>query len=223
MTESAQKNQTSDAQVAAYLRDNTDFFDRNSQLLEELSVSRPSGDAVSLVERQLEQLRNRNAEMHKRLSALIETAKENDRLLTHTQNLILRQLEATNLDELIQITCDTLVNEFETDVAQITLYQPLQAVSAQNVSLAEAEKALGGLAQGDKAICGNMRPEEFAFLFSQHDMTLKSAAICPLRYGQSYGVLAIGARDAERYHSSVDTLFLAYVGDLTSRLIARFT
>jgi len=47
----------SDASVRDYLEANPDFFERHSAILSSLSVPHGSGEAVSLVERQVSMLR----------------------------------------------------------------------------------------------------------------------------------------------------------------------
>jgi len=74
----------SDELVRDYLRDNADFLQRNQDLLDHLHVSHASGSAISLVEKQVAVLRERNVDMRRRLSALTGNARDNDRLYEQT-------------------------------------------------------------------------------------------------------------------------------------------
>ena len=60
----------SEDQVREYLKENGDFLQRNPDLLDHLHVSHASGSAVSLVEKQVSVLRERNMEMRHRLTGL---------------------------------------------------------------------------------------------------------------------------------------------------------
>ena len=78
--------------VAAYLRLHPEFFVQHEELIPELRIPHQPGEAVSLVERQVKLLRERNIEMRHRLSQLMDVARENDRLFDKT---------ASNLQEVV--------------------------------------------------------------------------------------------------------------------------
>ena len=58
-----------DETVREYLKDNDDFLQRNPDMLDYLHISHASGSAVSLVEKQVSVLRERNIDMRRRLNA----------------------------------------------------------------------------------------------------------------------------------------------------------
>ena len=57
--------------VSNYLRENPDFFNQHPEALSELKISHVGEGAVSLVERQVATLRDRNAELRRRLDTLM--------------------------------------------------------------------------------------------------------------------------------------------------------
>ena len=63
-------------QVAAYLRDNPDYFQHRPELLELLRLPDSKGEAVSLLERQASILRDRNNELRDRLNGLLDVARD---------------------------------------------------------------------------------------------------------------------------------------------------
>jgi uncharacterized protein YigA (DUF484 family) len=56
---------------------------------------------VSLVERQMSLLRDRNIEMRHRLSQLMDVARDNDRLFDKTRRLILTLMDAASLEDVV--------------------------------------------------------------------------------------------------------------------------
>src|ERR1700680_3535932 len=68
--------------VAEYLQTYPDFFERNSPLLIKLRLPhlRDVGATVSLVERQVEVLRERNQSLERKLKELVDVARGNDAL-----------------------------------------------------------------------------------------------------------------------------------------------
>ena len=74
--------------VSDYLRDNPDFFNQHPEVLSELKITHVGDGAVSLVERQMATLRERNAELRRRLDTLMSVAEQNEALLEATQEVI---------------------------------------------------------------------------------------------------------------------------------------
>ena len=71
-------NEMSSVAVEAYLKQHPAFFHEHLDLLEHISIPHPSGDAVSLISKQLELFRNRHHEMETQLNGLIEIARDNN-------------------------------------------------------------------------------------------------------------------------------------------------
>lgn len=99
MTEQNQnKPQLPDAEsVAAYLSAHPEFFVDHDELIPDLRIPHLQGGAVSLVERQVKLLRERNIEMRHRLSHLMDVARDNDRLFDKTRRLVLDLLSLIHI------------------------------------------------------------------------------------------------------------------------------
>src|SRR5690625_6836720 len=89
----AKSSQLTADQVSEYLQEHRDFFVHNEHLLADLSLPHESGPAVSLVERQVSVLRERNMDVRHRLSKLLDNARENDKLFDKTKRLVLALIE----------------------------------------------------------------------------------------------------------------------------------
>jgi uncharacterized protein YigA (DUF484 family) len=211
-------------QVAAYLRLHPDFFSKRPDLLTDIEVAHPAGGAVSLLERQVAILRDRNMDMRHRLNSLLENARTNDRLFEQTKQLVLHLLEAQTLDQIVDTFINSLQNDFQIDFANIVLIgNPLahRGVRARVVSLPEARAQIDGLLKSSKAVCGVLRPEEVQFLFPDHVRQIGSAAVVPLAFGNPLGVLAIASTDANYFRSSMGTLVLGYIAEVLNRLLPK--
>lgn len=211
-------------QVAAYLRLHPDFFLKRPDLLTDIEVAHPAGGAVSLLERQVSILRDRNMDMRHRLNSLLENARTNDRLFEQTKQLVLHLLEAQTLDQIVDTFVNGLQNDFQIDFASIVLIgNPMQhrGVRARVVALSEARAQIDGLLKSSKAVCGVLRPEEVQFLFPDHVRQIGSAAVVPLVFGNPLGVLAIASTDANYFRSSMGTLFLGYIAEVLNRLLPK--
>ena len=207
--------------VKRYLHKNTDFFERNADLLLELKVPHATGEAVSLIEKQVSVLRERNTELRRKLSELLHNARENDRLFERSKRLILSLLEANELGDLIDALYYSLDKEFNIPFAKLILFKPAeQYTNAHHLSYAEVEPVLGRHLRAKRVVSSTMTDEEKAFLFSdQKDVA--SAALAVLYYKEPLGILAIGNPDAAHYHSGIGTLFLSHIAEVLNRLITR--
>ncbi len=210
--------------VAAWLQQHPDFFAEHDELLTAMRIPHQRGDTVSLVERQLKLLRERNIEMRHRLSQLMDVARDNDRLFEKTRRLILALMDASSLEEIVIAVEDSLRQEFQVPFVSLILFSDNPMTVGRWVSAAEAQKAIGGLISGGKTVCGALREHELEFLFgAEQSREVGSTAIVALNHQGLHGVLAIGSRDPQHYKSSVGTLFLTYIADVLSRLLPRFT
>jgi uncharacterized protein YigA (DUF484 family) len=210
--------------VAAWLQQHPDFFAEHDDLLTAMRIPHQRGDTVSLVERQLKLLRERNIEMRHRLSQLMDVARDNDRLFEKTRRLILALMDANSLEDIVIAVEDSLRQEFQVPFVSLILFSDNPMTVGRWVTSAEAQKALGGLISGGKTVCGALREHELEFLFgADQSKEVGSTAIVALNHQGLHGVLAIGSRDPQHYKSSVGTLFLTYIADVLSRLLPRFT
>jgi len=219
-----QPNELDAEAVVAYLRAHPTFFAEHDELLVEQRIPHQRGDSVSLVERQLKLLRDRNIEMRHRLSQLMDVARDNDRLFDKTRRLILDLLDAGSLGEVVMAVEDSLRQEFQVPFVSLILFGDNVAPVGRWVSNAEAQQAIGGLLGGGKTVSGNLREKELAFLFGEEQrLEVGSSAVAALEYQGLHGVLAIGSRDPQHYKSSVGTLFLGYIAEVLGRVVPRVT
>lgn len=226
MTEKNPENQAPlDAeQVAAYLRQHPEFFVAHDELIPEMRIPHDSGSAVSLVERQVRLLRERNIEMRHRLAQLMDVARDNDRLFEKTRRLVLDLLDATSLEDVVSTVEDSLRHEFQVPFVSLILFSDSNLPVGRSVSSAEAHQAIGGLLSGGKTVCGVLRPHELSFLFGEAEAgEVGSAAVVSLTFQGLHGVLAIGSSDPQHYKSSLGTLFLGYVAEVLARVLPRFS
>jgi hypothetical protein len=212
----------SEEEVAHYLKNHPGFFLNRGDLLCEIELAHPSGGAVSLLERQVSLLRERNMDMRSRLSNLLDNARNNDRLFEKTKALVLKLVEAEQLDKAVHSCVQGLLRDFSMDFASLTLFaDPARhkAHKSRFVKLEEARQVIPGLLKNNNATCGVLRPAELQFLFPTNAKQIGSAAVVPLNHNGPIGVLAIGSRDVHYFRSSMGTLFLGYIAEVLNRTL----
>ncbi|MDO6748400.1 DUF484 family protein [Gilvimarinus sp. 1_MG-2023] len=208
--------------VAQFLADNPEFFVEHPGLLTELQLPHDSGTAVSLVERQVSVLRDRNMDMRHRLSQLLDNARDNDRLFDKTKLLILSLLEARDLGDIIDALHYSFNKEFNIQFTRTILFGDVDKIAgseARVVSIFDARENIGALLKSNRSFCGHLDDAHKQYIFGDAASEIGSAATVPLVHGNTFGLLAIGNRDPKYYRSSMGTLFLAYIAEVLNRLI----
>ena len=211
-----------DEQVREYLKNNGDFLQRNPDMLDHLHISHASGSAVSLVEKQVSVLRERNIDMRHRLNSLTANARENDRLFDQTRKLVLDLLDARDRDAMYTAFMQSMEEDFKVEHASMILFGEDDGDGTCRVEPAESAKIeIGALIKGRKPVCGVLRKEELAYLFPEAG-DVGSAALMPLvAGGEELGLVAVGSSDASKYSSNMGTLFLTHIADVVVRLLPR--
>jgi uncharacterized protein len=212
-------------QIAAYLQAHPDFFVEQQDLLVELTLPHESGSAVSLVERQVSILRERNIDMRNRLSKLLDNARENDKLFDKTKRLVLSLIEGQDMGDILDALHYSFDKEFGIHHTRVILFGNIEKIpssQARVVSIAEAREFVGTLIKSHRAICGTLGAKEMEFIFGEQAEEIGSVATVPLMHGSAFGLLAIGNRDPQYYRSSMGTLFLGYIAEVLNRLLPKY-
>ncbi|WP_111493820.1 MULTISPECIES: DUF484 family protein [Marinobacter] len=212
--------------VVAYLQANPDFFIHQDELLRSLKLPHDSGRAISLVERQVHLFREQRDMLRHELGELIEIARQNDRLFEKSKRLLTQVIEARSLNEMASVIDDSIRGDFALDAASLILFDDRDQTQADGadgalirVTRAAADAQLGSLLDGQRAVCGQFRIEQRAFLFPQRDNPIASVALVPLRHGELLGLFAIGSQQVGYFDESMGSLFLTYISDTLSRLL----
>ena len=199
--------------VEEFLRAHPNFLQDRPGLLAVLNLPHGGEGAVSLVERQVSVLRQRNIVSRQQINALSDIGRENDRLLEATRRTVLALLSGNNRQELVQIWLVQLTNTFEAELGALVW---ITGEPKSNSAEAVASK----LIQQGESFSGVLRPEEIKVLFTS-DAREGSAALSPIRNGSDIlGVLAVGARDSKRYRPQDGTIFLDYLAEVIGQLPA---
>lgn len=210
-----------DDEIREFLIGNPDYFHRHPELLSLLQIPHPSGAAVSLVERQVSVLRERNVDLRHRLRDLGTTARDNDQLFADTRALVLALLDAPDLGAREAALLEVLRNRFNVEYASLVLFR--ESCGSEGPVRREAESKARGLLAGligrSGAGCGPLRAEEFGFLFPGARMVGSAGVALITRDGRSIGLVAVGSSNAGHYRTDMGTLFLEFAAEVLTRLI----
>lgn len=214
--------QISEEQVAAFLKQTPDFFERHDYLLNDLKVPHQNGSAISLGERQVQMFREHRDDLRKQLDDLLNVARDNDRHFEKSKRLLLNLLEVKTLDEVDIVVREVFKNDDKIDFSSVLVFgdstdYPISDIRL--VSKAEAQNQLGTLIDSTRAVCGHFQDAQLECLFASEAKEVGSAAIIPLRNGDALGMFCLGSRDPKHFDSSMGSLFLSYISEFISRIL----
>ena len=209
-------------QVIDYLRRYPDFFQTHPALLSELALPHQSGGAISLIERQVEVLRERNIRVHRQLNELIQTARANDDLFAKTRSLTLALLDVSGWHELNEVLATHLLVDFDADFVCCHLQR--EHLNLDHLRGHADALPTAGLIRNSQPLCSTLRAGELKAVFPVQDHEEDgSAVLLPLALKAGEGCLAVGSRKADHFASDMDTLFIGYIGDVLAHIVDHLT
>ncbi|MDE2616546.1 MAG: DUF484 family protein [Burkholderiales bacterium] len=220
--------------IANYLHDNPEFFERQADLLAAVRLISPhSRRTVSLQERQAEMLREKIRMLEGRLIEMIRHGSDNlalsDRMLCWARDLFLVQEPAA-------------IPEAVASSIQLQFAVPQVAIRVWDVAPAHAGSAFAQGVSEDARLLAHSLREPFcgvnsgfeATAWLAHPSQAVSLALLPLRpleadavsvsrplgaagsNNPAFGMLVLASPDAQRYTSTMGTEFLARIAEVAS-------
>lgn len=213
----------SEDDIAAYLGNHTDFFERHVRLLSRLRLPHvTNGATVSLVERQIAVLRDKNDQLERSFKNLVTVAKHNDALVGKIHRLAIALLQVPSTAARLERLEHALREDFAAERATLVLFEsattealkPMPGFLIVANRDSETLKPFATLIKSAKTRCGPLRDRQKAYLFGSDGEGLGSAAMVPLGKGAKLGFLAIGNRDRDYFNPAERTDFLDRLGEL---------
>lgn len=230
-TEEATQIESSDHEqsIADYLQANPDFFERHEDALLNLKLAHPSEDQViSLMDRQVIALREKNDDLTKQFAEFIDNAKENQLLGERFHDVTVTLLSLAGLSELNTIFADTLKQDFDVQFAHCKFGQVKigNDSSTDELFCSPKDKTYQYFVDRlspDLSLCDNRLPEDkLEFLFDGDAAQVKSCALIPIVSEQGIdGILALGSTDASRFTLDMATSYLDRLGQLLGAFVSR--
>jgi len=214
--------------VAVYLQANPQFFEEHAELLATVQLTSPhSHRAVSLQERQMEILREKNKGLELRLADLVRHGHDNDRTQQRLHGWQLRLLSEVDSHALPYAVQDGLQQSFDVPAAALKLWGVAEAYQHMEVAHGVSED-VRLFADGLRApYCGANSGFEAAAWLERDDIaslamvTLRAPAREPGAAGAAFGLLVLGSPDARRFHDGMGTAYLAQIGEVAGAALAR--
>jgi uncharacterized protein YigA (DUF484 family) len=214
--------------VIEYLQRNPNFFEQHPHLLARLNIPHERGaSTVSLVERQVQVLRDKNQSLDGKLREFVDVARGNDELVDKIHRLSCGLIKSRGAVQMVDALEESLRQDFDANewLIVITRTDVPELARLDHRHLRVAPRGASELRSFDtffesaKPRCGQIRDSQRDYLFGPGTTEIGSAALVPLGPNASYGVLAIGSHDRERFTPSMSTDYLARIGELVSAAV----
>ena len=180
------------------------------------------GSTISLVERQIEVLREKQAALEGKLAELVRVARSNDAISERLHRFTRRLLRVVPRAEALARIDAGLREDFDAFHAALVLIgassaDPLLPRFVRHVAADDPNlKSFESLFASGKPRCGQARDSQREFLFGPEGLELGSVALVPLGEKGSLGLLALGSPDRDRFHPGMSTEFLGRLAELVS-------
>jgi hypothetical protein len=225
----AAETTTEEQSVAQYLQQNADFFERHPQLLARMRLQHPrNASTISLIERQVEVLREKYESQEQKLAEFVGVARANNALAEKIHQFTRRLLKTSTRGDAIAEIEASLRQDFDTFHAVLVLAvngEPLVPDADRFVRTVSADdanyKSFESLFTAAKPRCGQIRDSQREFLFGGDAVDIGSVALIPLSGTPAPGLLALGSVDRDRFHPGMSTEFLSRMGELISDALMR--
>ena len=209
-------------QVANYLRDNPTFFEDHAPILAEIQLPHPHGGrTISISERQILTLRERNKILEAKLTELIQYGEQNDKLSEKIHHLAVALLGEHQLESVVDMICASLEAQFGVPHVTLRLWSQEGRIDGRpeftGVSQEIKEFTMGMTAP----YCGQHAVYEVDHWFGEAAGHLRSFALIPLKRDQVFGLLVLASEDAARFYPEMGTLYLHRLSELASVAILR--
>lgn len=208
--------------VAQFLKDHPDFFNQYADALAQITIPDPHGGrAVSITERQMGSLRDQVKRLESKLAELIRFGEENDVLSGKAHRLAVALAGADNTGSALRILYAHLGGDFAVPHVAVRMWGvPGDPSAPEFTPMSDAAREFAASLQ--RPYCGAGSGPDVLGWFGERGSHVRSLALVPLRRGpDTFGLLALGSEEAQRFYPEMGTLYLERMGEIAATALAR--
>ena len=209
--------------VADYLKRNPGFFEQYADLMAQIFLPHPHGGrAISLAERQMLSLREKNRAVEAKLAELIAFGEENDAIGEKVHRLAVGLVAAETFQAVIHLIHFHLRDDFAVPHVALRLWNKPEGVEDLPEFAGVSEELQVFAETLSRPCCGSTAGFGTASWFGEQAPHIRSQALIALRNGGgTIGLIALGSEEGQRFHADMGTLHLERLGELVSAALAR--
>ncbi|MDR0775778.1 MAG: DUF484 family protein [Azonexus sp.] len=211
--------------VADYLKNHPSFFEQYADLMAQIFLPHPHGGrAISLAERQMLSLREKNRAAEAKLAELITFGEENDAISEKVHRLAVGLIAAETFQAVIHLINFHLRDDFAVPHVALRLWDKPEGIEDLPEFAAVSEELQVFAETLGRPYCGSTAGFGTASWFGEQAPHIRSQALIALRNGGgTIGLIALGSEEGQRFYAEMGTLYLERLGELVSAALARVT
>ena len=215
------KKSLNEKEVEQFLLLNPDFLSKNSHILNALEIVHETGGAVSLIQKQVELLRENYNSTSNNLLGLIEIAKNNESIFLRTKDLILDLILCKNSIDIISLAERRFEGQFQADKCKLLFFREnLNLPKGRIIDPKEAHGVFGKKYNAVDIYCGSINKKESNYIFKKKSGIVECVLV-PIKSPDCPGLLALGSKKEGVYSNDYDSMFLEFVAQVLANLIER--
>lgn len=210
-------------EVARYLQENPQFFEEHAELLSHIVIPHPHGGrTISITERQMLSLRDKNRQLEGKMGELLQFGEENDVISEKMHRLGVAVIAAGTFQSVIHTLNFHLRDDFAIPHFALRLWSRPENTS-ELPEFAGVSQELQTFSETlNHPYCGSTAGFETASWFGAAAPHVRSQGLIALRNGGgTIGMIALGSEDPQRFYSGMGTLYLERLGEMASAALAR--
>ncbi|MGN1057227.1 MAG: DUF484 family protein [Comamonas sp.] len=216
-----------EANIADYLLQNPDFFERHAEVLTTVQLSSGHGQrAVSLQERQAQMLRDKIKGLESRIIDMVRNSSENYAIAYKMHRWTCALAQVQDPRQLPRTVTEGIQKEFDVPQVGIRVWDVAAAYQNSLFTMGVSDDAKAFATSLTMPFCGpNLGFEPTAWLENGQEM--QSLALLPLREGANdsqspaFGLLVLGSHDPLRFDATMGTEFLSRIAETASAALGR--
>lgn len=210
--------------IAQFLINTPDFFERHAELLASVQLTSPHGQrAVSLQERQAEMLREKIRLLELKAAEMIRHGQDNVVIANRLQQWTVGLLKADDAAALPEAVVRGIEAVFQVPQAALKLWGLAEAWRDQPFATGASDDAKAFATSLALPYCG-ANPGLEATQWLAEPSQAASLALLPLRRAAgepAFGLVVLGSGDPQRFTTQMGTDFLERIAELASAALSR--
>lgn len=212
-----------DQAIAEYLQENPDFFERQPELLSQMSIRHGEQGSISLIERQQRVLREQIGMLQEEITTLMGNARRNERIFHSYSELYMQLLRCNSLEEVEKALQHCFLEQLQMAQLSLKLFASVPGNTASHLQFsADTHKQLLSKRFINSPVyLGRITQDEQRLLFTGAASTgpIESVALLLLGGEGKLGILALGSHDASHFEPGMDYLLVSQLQALLSSIL----
>ncbi|MDR3299723.1 MAG: DUF484 family protein [Candidatus Accumulibacter sp.] len=210
-------------EVARYLQDHPQFFEEYADLMSRVVIPHPHGGrTISITERQMLALRDKNRQLESKLAEFMSFGEENDVIGEKMHRLGVAVIAAESFQSAVHTLNFHLRDDFVIPLFALRLWQPPENAAELPEFVGVSEELQTFAETLTQPYCGPTTGFETASWFGEAAEHVRSQGLIALRHGGgTFGLMALGSEEPQRFYSGMGTVYLQRLGEMAAAALAR--